>query len=102
MHASKIVAVVAFTIGFAGTASPQQADTVSAATLVSLEDAFWACDYRAATSGNADAAVCAAVYEALKQRKFDGDFARLLGWWQENKAARHQQLAAMERKEHLL
>jgi hypothetical protein len=84
---------------FASAASSQPSDLILklvTASLAAVEEAFWLCDYRAATSGNADVVACAAVYEALKQRKFGGDFGKLLRWWQENKAARHGELAATE------
>jgi hypothetical protein len=99
MDTRKAMALIALTLGFSGAASSQQSDLglkLVTASLASVEEAFWVCDYRAATGGDADIAACAAVYEALKQRKFGGDFGKLLRWWQENKAARHEELAAME------
>ena len=59
-----------------------------------LERAFWVCEYAATTRANADIATCAAVYEAVKQRKFGGDFEALLTWWQQNKAAEIQRIAS--------
>ncbi|MBI2315940.1 MAG: hypothetical protein HYU75_02620 [Betaproteobacteria bacterium] len=66
--------------------------------LADLEEAFWVCDYTAATRGTAgsDISVCTAVYEAVKERKFEGDFDKLLDWWRQNKAARHDALAAAD------
>lgn len=52
-----------------------------------MEKAFWDCDF-SATRGVIDlnvAAGCSEVYEQLKMQKFNGDFNRLLLWWQENK-----------------
>ena len=65
----------------------------------SLEDAFWACDYAATTRGvfGAEGAKCGEIYENVKRRKFGGDFQSLLVWWQRNKAAEHQVLAAARR-----
>lgn len=63
--------------------------------IAELERTFWACD-RAATidrlSGS-DGIACGTATELLKQHRFDGDFAALLAWWQEHKAAAHQALA---------
>jgi hypothetical protein len=33
--------------------------------------------------------LCASLSDALKQRRFDGDFERLLAWWRAHKAAEH-------------
>lgn len=52
-----------------------------------MEKAFWDCNF-SATHGVIDlnvAAGCSEVYEQLKKQKFDGDFKRLLLWWQQNK-----------------
>ena len=62
--------------------------------MADLERAFWVCEYAATTHGNADIATCTAVYDALKQRKFGGDFEALLTWWQQNKAAEIQRIAS--------
>ena len=65
-----------------------------ASTPPSLEDAFWACDYIATTRGTAEApATCVDAYEEFKLAKFDGDFAALVAWWQENKADAHARMA---------
>ena len=64
-----------------------------------LERAFWICDYTATTHG-LDAApvdVCTAVTDELKNGRFDGDFLKLLAWWQQNKPIEHRKLEhAME------
>jgi len=54
------------------------------------------CDYLATTRGNSDISTCTAVYEALKERKFAGDFDALVSWWRHNKAAQHQNIAVAE------
>ena len=63
--------------------------------LAELEASFWQCDYAATQSamdlGSAQA--CATVHDALKQRKFNGDFTLLLAWWREHKSAAHLALA---------
>lgn len=59
-----------------------------------LEKAFWVCDY-AGTNGMAggdQAIACIAITDELKRSKFDGDFDRLVAWWQVNKVAQHQAL----------
>ena len=60
-----------------------------------LETAFWACDYAATTRGvlSTPVEICGALTEDFKRVRFGGDFAALLKWWQENKAAAHRNLA---------
>jgi hypothetical protein len=63
--------------------------------LEEIEKAFWVCDH-AASIGLLDmgsAIVCSRLTEALKQRKFDGNFQALLAWWQQHREAEHQALA---------
>jgi hypothetical protein len=102
--AATVTALVAALV--AGGASAQQAsgaDSVppgktASAGLAELEEAFWVCDYTATTSRAAelDPTACVAVYDAMKERKFGGNFDKLLAWWQQNKVARHHALAANE------
>jgi len=68
---------------------------VSAGT-VALESAFWQCDFDATELGigEVDAVACTAVYDMLKQRKFAGDFEKLLRWWERNKLLEHAKLRA--------
>ena len=69
-----------------------------------LEKTFWVCDY-AGTNGMVDTdqvVVCIAITAELKRMKFEGDFGRLLAWWNLNKVAHHHELdrasiAAIER-----
>jgi hypothetical protein len=64
-------------------------------SVAALEKAFWACDH-AATTGRIDsgaAITCGTVTEALKQRKFDGDFNAMLTWWRQHKEVQHLALA---------
>jgi hypothetical protein len=81
---------------------PQNALSASATEPVSmrltdLESAFWVCDYLATTRGVSDIGTCTAIYDALKERKFAGDFDRLVDWWRQNKGAQHQRMAGMDR-----
>jgi hypothetical protein len=68
-------------------------------TAVDLEKAFWACDYAATTRGvtGGEGAMCGVIYEDLKRSKFGSDFQAFLRWWQQNKVAEHQALAAVSR-----
>ena len=67
------------------------------ATNMSLEDAFWACDYIATTRGTAAAPqeTCVAVFEELKAAKFGGQFEDLVAWWQVNKVDAHARMEAL-------
>jgi hypothetical protein len=104
---TKAAAVTALAAALvAGGASAEQSNgahsvppvEVPSAGLADLEGAFWACDYIATTRGtaNVDITACTAVYDAMKERKFGGDFDKLLAWWQQNKVVRHDALAATE------
>ena len=66
---------------------------LSSTKLTDLETAFWVCDYLATTRGVSDISACTAVYEALKHRKFAGDFEALVSWWRQNKLTQHQNIA---------
>ena len=92
---------VALFLSFAASAAAHagEGDSDAAQDLVNmpveaLERAFWICDHRATTHG-VDATpvgACTAVFEALKQNKFGGDFIELLAWWRENKLTEHTRL----------
>jgi hypothetical protein len=60
-----------------------------------IEKAFWVCDYAASIRlvDMGSAIICSRLTEALKQRKFDGDFPAMLAWWQQHREAEHQALA---------
>lgn len=97
----KTAALAAAMLVLGGTAVAQQQDAPASSwldpdriSLAALEDAFWACDYGATTRGAGDDAItpCEAVYDALKERKFGGDFDRLLAWWEEHKPAQFARL----------
>lgn len=99
------VTTIALLLGCIASASaqqPQSAVSTPASELVStrltdLESAFWVCDYLATTQGVSDIGTCTAIYDALKQRKFAGDFDRLVDWWRQNKVAQHQKVASIGR-----
>ena len=73
--------------------------SVDARVTMDTERAFWVCDYAATTRwvSPEEGALCVAIYEDLKKRKFDGDFRLMLDWWQKNKQAEHSSLAAAGR-----
>lgn len=58
-----------------------------------IENAFWHCDARATqvVLDAGEGVLCERLADALKQRRFGGDFSRLLAWWQERKAIEHAQ-----------
>jgi hypothetical protein len=62
-------------------ASPVLAAEPAAKT---LRQEFMECDRQASTSflGFGDATRCSRIYEQLLRSEFQGDFARLLAWWQ--------------------
>jgi hypothetical protein len=61
-----------------------------------LETLFWDCDARATQEGMSagDGALCAMAQDEFKQRRFGGDFARLLAWWHAHKADEHARRGA--------
>lgn len=76
-----------------GTAVPADAASersgLAALTAEELKSAYLECD-RLATATFLDgggAAICSEVHEELKQRLFEGDFQRLLEWWQAQRTA---------------
>ena len=60
-----------------------------------LEKMFWLCDHTATRHGvhAAPVELCSAVYYALRDQKFGGDFAELLSWWLTNKQNEHSALS---------
>lgn len=63
--------------------------------MAELESMFWQCDYAATQSaldvGSAQA--CVVIHDSLKQRRFNGDYTRMVAWWREHKSAAHLALA---------
>jgi hypothetical protein len=95
--ATKAAAALLIVAGAAGWSAPSSAQATigTELRLAELEKAFWVCDH-AATIGLIDgstAITCGSLTEALKQRKFDGDFNAMLAWWREHKNAEHLALA---------
>ena len=69
-----------------------------------LERAFWRCDH-AATQGvldSATAADCSTATEALKARRFGGNFSAMLAWWRERKDDEYRSLAAATQAQRLV
>lgn len=106
--ATIVITTIGAVLGSAETTLAQQPQRVVAVPtsqpasfdLNVLEDAFWVCDYVATTRGGGDIPTCTAVYEALKDRKFAGDFDALVSWWRQNKATQHQILAVADSASH--
>ena len=101
---STAIATIGLLLGCIASTSAQQPQRTSAAPtsqlssarLTDLEHAFWVCDYLATTRGTSDVAACTAIYEVVKERKFAGDFEKLVAWWRQNKVAQHRSIAAMD------
>lgn len=88
--------LVAASLVAAAAPAAAQAGIGTELRMAELEKAFWACDY-AATVGRIDsgtAITCGGLTEALKMRKFDGDFNAMLAWWRQHKEAEHLALEA--------
>lgn len=103
----KTAAASTLALALCGGATAQQQDPAAAlqvhvarVNLADLEEAFWMCEYVAAThgAGAEQIVTCSAVYDALKERKFAGDFDGLLAWWRQNKPAQLARLAALDRQ----
>ena len=99
-----VITTIGVLLGSASTMAQQPQRTLAAPTsqltsarLADLENAFWVCDYLATTRGGGDVSACTTVYEALKERKFAGDFDRLVAWWRQNKVAQHHNVAVADR-----
>lgn len=92
-------AAVLLVAGATGWPAGSSAQTTQATELplTVLEKSFWVCDYAATTGGidSGTAIACGSLTEALKQRKFAGDFAAMLAWWQQHKEAEYRVLASM-------
>jgi hypothetical protein len=73
------------------TLAAAQPPALSALDDATIENAFWNCDARATQVGlePGEGMLCERLTDALKQRRFGGDFTRLLAWWQERKAVEY-------------
>ncbi|WP_173024817.1 hypothetical protein [Acidovorax sp. SRB_14] len=95
--AMKVATAALIVTGVAGGSAPSRAQATIDVELRldELEKAFWVCDYAATIDlvdiGNAIA--CGSLTEALRQRKFGGDFNAMLAWWQQHKEAEHLELS---------
>ncbi|HUG22015.1 hypothetical protein [Piscinibacter sp.] len=80
---------------FAQAAPGAQTVAATELPLAELEKSYWVCDHATTTAvlDGGTAAICSSLYEALKQRKFGGDFEALLAWWRQHKEAEHLALA---------
>lgn len=80
--------------GIAG-AAPGPSPDEDRTALASLETAYLACDResRRRVLAPGEAAHCSRIGEELLQRRFGGDFDRLLAWW---RAQRDDALAASD------
>lgn len=56
-----------------------------------LEARFWDCDARATVEvlSPGHGAQCVVWHDELKQRRFGGDFERMLAWWRDQKTEQH-------------
>ena len=56
-----------------------------------LEERFWDCDALSTVAAlpSDEGVQCVLWTDELKQRRFDGDFVRMLDWWREHKAEQH-------------
>jgi len=56
-----------------------------------IEAAFWNCDTKAMRDvlSPGEGVLCERLTDALKQRRFGGDFQRFLDWWRDVKAAEY-------------
>ncbi len=68
----------------------------AAESIDSLERLFWICDYGAARDAVdfGSGMRCGVAAEALKARKFNGDFDSMLAWWRQKKDVEHGALAS--------
>lgn len=73
-------------------------DAVARLSDARLEQVFWDCERLAARIAVPldTGAMCARAGDELRQRRFDGDFERMLAWWRSHKAAQHAQHSVAE------
>lgn len=94
LRTAAAVLLVASAAGWSAVSSAQT-NAATELPLVELEASFWACDHAATVSvvDGGTASTCSSLTEALKHRKFGGDFSVMLAWWRQHKSAEHQTLA---------
>jgi hypothetical protein len=68
-----------------------QANPLPTLSEEALEARFWACDVASTHTvlSLSEGAQCVRWQDELKQRRFGGDFERLLAWWRAHKAEQH-------------
>jgi len=83
-----LFAAVATATAAPGHAAPERSG-LAALTAEELKSAYLDCERLAAATflDAGGAAICSMVHEELKQRLFEGDFQRLLDWWQAHRIA---------------
>lgn len=76
---------------FLATAAQARSPDWSRIDQAQLETLFWDCDARATQEALSagDGALCAMAHDELRQRRFDGNFERLLAWWHTHKAGEY-------------
>lgn len=91
------VAVLCLCSAFLAEAATPAASTAPPLSDDALEARFWACDVLATQTvlSAAEGVQCVRWQDELKQRRFDGDFERLLAWWRANKAEQHARRQAV-------
>ncbi len=96
-QAMRVATAALIVIGASGGSAPSRAQAIvgEELRLEELEQAFWVCDYAATINlvDIHDAIHCSRLTEALRQRKFEGDFTAMLAWWQQHKQAKHLELS---------
>lgn len=93
------IAVAGALGGLGGQSAAQAQGSLAGESIESLERLFWICDYGSIHEpfDAGFAMECSVVWEALKARKFNGDFDSFLAWWREKKDAEHGALASAGR-----
>ena len=88
MNLASISPLLAVLLLTAGTCAAAQ-DHLQTLPVREVQRLFLTCERQASQTmmGAADAAACSRAYEELLKRGFDGDFRRLLVWWQAERAA---------------
>jgi hypothetical protein len=83
MKTWKVFSAAVLASGLMAQAAPPQASAIT-----QLQKLWLECDRLASTTlvDPGTAADCSRVHEQLLQRGFDGDFRRMLAWWQANRS----------------
>jgi hypothetical protein len=86
-----LAALVTLAAGMLGALAAQAAPP-GARDLPALEREFWDCDARATHQvlAPAEAMRCAELTDAVRQRRFEGDFNCFVAWWRERRHAEYR------------